>query len=234
SATARSSCSTWKRRSGSARESAARARSSFADGHSLESLPARRASARDRTPQSERGEKLRMNAKEVLEYAKKNNVKIVDLRFTDFPGQWQHCSYPISEVDEGVFEDGLGFDGSSIRGWQAINESDMLMIPDPATAFIDPFLDHPTLVLICNIEDPITRQPYSRDPRWIARKAETYLKSTGFGDVAYFGPEAERVVSSDARFSSGPDHGFYSIDSPEAAWNTGRDESGRNLPDKPR
>jgi len=175
-----------------------------------------------------------MNAKEVLEYAKKNNVKIVDLRFTDWPGQWQHCSYPISELDEGVFENGLGFDGSSIRGWQAINESDMLMIPDPETAFIDPFFEHPTLVLICNIEDPITRKPYSRDPRWIARKAETYLKSTGFGDIAYFGPEAEFFIFNEARFSSGPDHGFYSIDSNEGAWNTGRDESGRNLAYKPR
>jgi glutamine synthetase len=175
-----------------------------------------------------------MNAKEVLEFAKKNNVKIVDLRFTDFPGQWQHCSYPISEVDEGTFEDGMGFDGSSIRGWQAINESDMLMIPDPETAFIDPFFDHPTLVMICNIEDPITRQPYSRDPRWIARKAETYLKSTGFGDTAYFGPEAEFFIFNDARFSSGPDHGFYSINSDEGAWNTGRDEGGRNLAYKPR
>jgi len=175
-----------------------------------------------------------MNAKEVLEYAKKNDVKIVDLRFTDWPGVWQHCSYPISEIDAGVFEDGLGFDGSSIRGWQAINESDMLMVPDPATAFIDPFLDHPTLALICNIEDPITRQPYSRDPRWIARKAENYLKQTGIGDTIYIGPEAEFFLFSDARFSSGPDHGFYSVDSPEGAWNTGREEVGGNLAYKPR
>jgi glutamine synthetase len=175
-----------------------------------------------------------MNAKEVLEYAKKNNVSIVDLRFTDWPGQWQHCSYPIGEITEDVFEDGMGFDGSSIRGWQAINESDMLMVPDPETAFIDPFFDHPTLVLICNIVDPITRQPYSRDPRWISRKAEKYLASTGFGDTAYFGPEAEFFLFNDARFSTGPDHGFYSIDSAEAAWNSGREEGGRNLAYKPR
>ena len=174
-----------------------------------------------------------MNAKEVLEFAKKNNVKIVDLRFTDFPGQWQHCSYPISEIDEDTFENGMGFDGSSIRGWQAINESDMLMVPDPETAFIDPFFDHPTLVMICNIEDPITRQPYSRDPRWIARKAETYLKSTGFGDTAFFGPEAEFFIFNDARFSSGPEHGFYSIDSSEGAWNTGREEEARTSPTSP-
>ena len=175
-----------------------------------------------------------MNPKEVLEYAKKNNVAMVDFRFTDWPGIWQHCSYPIGEIDEGTFEDGLGFDGSSIRGWQVINESDMLMVPDPATAFIDPFLDHPTLAVICNIEDPITRQPYSRDPRWIARKAEKYLNSTGFGDTAFFGPEAEFFLFSDARFSTGPDHGFYSIDSPEAVWNSGREEPGGNLAYKPR
>jgi len=175
-----------------------------------------------------------MNAKEALDYAKKNNVRIVDLRFTDWPGVWQHCSFPISQIGESVFEDGLGFDGSSIRGWQAINESDMLMVPDPATAFIDPFMAEPTLVLICNIEDPITRQPYSRDPRWIARKAENYLKQTGIGDIAYFGPEAEFFLFSDARFSTGPDHGFFSIDSPEAAWNSGREEAGGNLAYKPR
>jgi len=175
-----------------------------------------------------------MTPKEVLEYAKKNNVAIVDLRFTDWPGQWQHCSYPIGEITEDTFEDGMGFDGSSIRGWQAINESDMLMVPDPETAFIDPFFDHPTLVLVCNIVDPITRQPYSRDPRWIARKAEKHLKSTGFGDTAYFGPEAEFFLFNDARFSTGPDHGFYSIDSAEAAWNSGREEGGRNLAYKPR
>ena len=154
-------------------------------------------------------------AKDVLEYAKKNDVEIVDLRFTDWPGVWQHCSYPLSEFSEETFEDGMGFDGSSIRGWQAINESDMLMVPDPETAHIDPFLAVPTLAMVCNIEDPITRKPYSRDPRWIARKAENYLKQTGIGDTGYFGPEAEFFVFSDARFSTGPDHGFYSIDSPE-------------------
>ena len=167
--------------------------------------------------------------KEVLEYAKENNVRIVDLRFTDWPGQWQHCSYPISEIDEGVFENGLGFDGSSIRGWQAINESDMLMVPDPSSAFIDPFFAEPTLVMICDISDPITREPYSRDPRWIAKKAQKYLKQTGIADTVYFGPEAEFFVFSDARFSSGPEHGFYSLDSGEAAWNTGREEAGGNL-----
>jgi len=172
--------------------------------------------------------------KEVLEYAKENNVRIVDLRFTDWPGQWQHCSYPISEVEEDVFENGLGFDGSSIRGWQAINESDMLMVPDPATAFIDPFFAEPTLVMICDISDPITREPYSRDPRWIAKKAQKYLKQTGIADTVNFGPEAEFFVFSDARFSTGPEHGFYSLDSGEAAWNTGREEAGGNLAYKTR
>ena len=175
-----------------------------------------------------------MNAKEVLEYAKKNDIRIVDLRFTDWPGVWQHCSYPISEFDESTFEDGMGFDGSSIRGWQAIHESDMLMVPDPSTALIDPFLKHPTLSMICNIEDPITRARYSRDPRWIATKAENYLKQSGIGDTAYFGPEAEFFIFSDARFSTGADHGFYSIDSPEGIWNSGREEEGGNLAYKPR
>jgi len=175
-----------------------------------------------------------MTPKEVLEFARENNCVMVDLRFTDWPGTWQHCSYPIDFIDEGTFEDGQGFDGSSIRGWQAINESDMLMVPDPNTAFIDPFFAHPTLVMICDIQDPITRESYSRDPRNIAKKAEAYLKSTGVGDTAYFGPEAEFFVFGDARFSTGPDHGFYSIDSPEGSWNTGSEEPGGNLAYKPR
>ena len=131
-----------------------------------------------------------MTPDEVLEYAKQNNVVMVDLRFTDWPGTQQHCSLPISEIDESSFEEGLGFDGSSIRGWQGIHESDMLMIPDHRTAFIDPFFQHPTLVLFCNIVDPITKENYSRDPRWIATKAENFLKLSGIGDTVFFGPEA--------------------------------------------
>ena len=127
-----------------------------------------------------------MNANEVLEFAKQNNAVMVDLRFTDWPGTWQHCSFPINEIAEEHFEDGLGFDGSSIRGWQSIHESDMLMVPDSGTAFIDPFFKHPTLVLISDIVDPITKEPYSRDPRHIARKAENYLRQSGIGDTAYF------------------------------------------------
>jgi glutamine synthetase len=170
-----------------------------------------------------------MNAKQVLEYAKKNNAVMVDLRFTDWPGTWQHCSFPIDFIDESTFEDGMGFDGSSIRGWQSINESDMLMVPDPTTAFMDPFFKHPTLVLICDILDPITKERYSRDPRYIALKAENYLKQSGIGDTIYFGPEAEFFIFDDARFSTGADHGFYSVDSIEGSWNSGSEEAGGNL-----
>ncbi len=175
-----------------------------------------------------------MNAKQVLEYAKKHDVVMVDLRFTDWPGVQQHCSYPISQVNESTFEDGMGFDGSSIRGWQAIHESDMLMIPDPETAFIDPFFTRPTLVMICDIVDPITRENYSRDPRWIAKKAENFLKQSGIGDTINIGPEAEFFIFDSARFNTGPNEGYYHLDSIEGKWNSGRDEDGANLAYKPR
>jgi glutamine synthetase len=175
-----------------------------------------------------------MDAKQVLEYAKKNNAVMMDLRFTDWPGVQQHCTYPISELSIDIFEDGFGFDGSSIRGWQAINESDMLMIPDPTTAFIDPFFEHPTLVMICDIVDPITRENYTRDPRWIAKKAENFLKQSGIGDTAFIGPEAEFFVFGSARFSTGTNEGFYHLDSVEGSWNSGREEEGGNLAHKPR
>jgi glutamine synthetase len=158
---------------------------------------------------------------------------MVDLRFMDFPGLWQHFSVPASELDEGSFEDGFGFDGSSIRGWQPINASDMLVIPDAATAKIDPFFTIPTLVLICNIVDPVTREPYTRDPRYIAQKAENYLKSTGIGDTVFIGPEAEFFIFDDIRFESSRHGAFYAIDSIEGSWNTGRDEC-PNLGYKPR
>ncbi|MFI5306832.1 MAG: type I glutamate--ammonia ligase [Polyangiales bacterium] len=175
-----------------------------------------------------------MDAKQVLKLAKENNVVMVDFRFTDWPGTWQHCSFPIENIDESVFEDGLGFDGSSIRGWQAINESDMLMVPDPTSAFIDPFFKHPTLVLIADIQDPLTRKPYSRDPRFIASKAEAYLKQTGLADTAYIGPEAEFFIFNSARFKTGSNEGYYHIDSAEGVWNTGKDEAGGNLAYRPR
>ena len=169
------------------------------------------------------------NGKEVIDFAKKNNVVMVDCRITDSPGLWQHCSHPISQLEESTFQDGYGFDGSSIRGWKAINESDMLMIPDPSTAFIDPFLAHPTLVLICDVVDPISRQPYGRDPRHVAKRAELYVKQSGIADTAYFGPEAEFFVFNSARFGSSANTGFYELDSNEAAWNTGRAENNANL-----
>ena len=169
-----------------------------------------------------------MNASEVLKFIKKEEIKIVDLRFMDFPGMWQHFSVPAGTIEESTFEEGIGFDGSSIRGWQAINESDMLVMPDPATVFIDPFLNIPTLVIICNIQDPITKQDYGKDPRNVARKAENYLKSTGIGDVAYFGPEAEFFVFDDVVYGSSENESFYRVDSVEGFWNTGADE-GPNL-----
>ena len=174
-----------------------------------------------------------MTPKEVLDMAKENGAKIVDLRFMDFPGLWQHFSVPIGELEESSFEDGFGFDGSSIRGWQPIHASDMLVIPDPSTAKMDPFYAAPTLTLICNIADPTTREPYTRDPRNIAQKADAYLKSSGVGDTAYIGPEAEFFIFDDIRFESTRFGAFYEIDSVEGTWNTGRDE-GPNLGYKPR
>ena len=174
-----------------------------------------------------------MTPKEAVDFAKKNNAKIVDMKFMDLLGSWQHFSVPMCELEEHLFEEGLGFDGSSIRGWQAINNSDMLVIPDPATTVIDPFMKDVTVSMICNIVDPITREKYSRDPRNIAQKAEAYLKSTGIGDTAYFGPEAEFFVFDNVQYDSSANESFYSIDSVEAKWNTGRDED-PNLGHKPR
>lgn len=162
--------------------------------------------------------------KEVLAMCREKDVKAVDLRFMDFPGIWQHFSIPVNKLDEDVFENGLGFDGSSIRGWQSINESDMLVIPVPDTAFIDPFTKLPTLVMTCNIQDPITREDYTRDPRNIARKAVNYLKSTGIGDTCYIGPELEFFIFDDVRFDQNQHEGYYFLDSVEGEWNRGRDE----------
>src|ERR1700737_5548494 len=130
------------------------------------------------------------NPKKVSERGEAEGVKVVDVRFIDLPGTWQHFSVPIGELEEDSFTDGLGFDGSSIRGFQAINESDMLLLPDPDSATIDPILRIPTMYLVCDVHDPITREPYSRDPRYIAKKAEAHLEKTGIGDVSYRGPEA--------------------------------------------
>ena len=145
-----------------------------------------------------------MTPKDVLKLAKEKGAKIVDLRFIDLPGLGQHFSIPVSELSEGIFEDGLGFDGSSIRGFQSIDESDMLLIPDPTSAQMDPFTAVPTLDLICNVKDPVTGKPYTRDPRYIAQKAEAYLKKTGVGDTIYIGPELEFFYFRSSDLNGGP------------------------------
>ncbi|MFO0965811.1 MAG: type I glutamate--ammonia ligase [Gemmataceae bacterium] len=165
-----------------------------------------------------------MPAKEVLALIRDKDIEAIDLRFMDFPGLWQHFSVPADTFSEATFEEGLGFDGSSIRGWQAINESDMLLIPQPDTAFVDPFMVDKTLVMLCNIQDPLTKEDYSRDPRNVARKAVNYMKSTGIADVAYFGPELEFFVFDDVRYDFTTHSGYYFLDSAEGAWNTGREE----------
>ena len=174
-----------------------------------------------------------MAPKEVIDFAKSNKAEIVDLKFMDLLGMWQHFSVPMSELVEHIFEEGLGFDGSSIRGWQAIHASDMLVIPNADTAVMDPFTAVPTLSMICNIVDPITKEKYTRDPRNIAQKAEAYLKSTGIGVTVYFGPEAEFFVFDDVTYDMDYNHAFYCVDSVEGNWNTGRDEE-PNLGYKPR
>jgi glutamine synthetase len=163
---------------------------------------------------------------EVLDMAK--DAKMLDLRFTDLPGIWQHFSMPIRELTEDLFEDGIGFDGSSVRGFQEIHESDMILIPDPTTAFMDPIFAAPTLVLICDVHDPVTRQPYSRNPRYVAKKAESYLKQTGIADMSYWGPEAEFFIFDDVRYASSTNAAFYSVDSVEGWWQSDR-ELGPNL-----
>ena len=174
-----------------------------------------------------------MTPQEVLDFARSHKCDMFDIKFMDLPGIWQHCTYPISELSEDTFVNGRGFDGSSIRGWRAIHASDMLIIPDPSTAIMDPFCKYPTLSLIGDVFDPITREAYNRDPRNIARKAESYLKSTGIADTCYFGPEAEFFIFDDVRYQTSWGSSFYSVDSVEAAWNTGRDEK-PNLGYKPR
>src|ERR1700676_5288923 len=173
-----------------------------------------------------------MNPKEILELVRKKEVHQVDLRFTDLPGLSQHVSYPISQLTEESFQDGFGMDGSSIRGWAAINESDMLLIPDASTAFIDPFYEIKTLVMVCDVIDPITRQNYNRDPRWISRKAELYLQNSGVGDTAFFGAEAEFFIFDNVRFDQNQHSGFYFIDAEEGRWNSGREKD--NLGYRPR
>jgi glutamine synthetase len=173
---------------------------------------------------------------DVMEFARSRKVAQVDFKFVDLPGQWQHFTIPVNMFDEDLFAEGIGFDGSSIRGFQAIQESDMLLFPDPATAVIDPFSAKvPTLSLICNVKDPISGEAYTRDPRYVAQKAEAYLKSTGIADASYFGPEAEFFVFDSVRFDQNQHSGYYHIDSDEGAWNSGRSNDGKpNLGHRPR
>jgi glutamine synthetase len=174
-----------------------------------------------------------MKPSDVLKYAQDNGAKMIDCKFIDLPGSWQHITYPVERLEEGL-EEGYGFDGSSIRGWQAINNSDMVMMPDPTTAIMDPFPKVPTLSLTCNAVDPITLQPYHRCPRSLAQRAEAYLKSTGIADTVLFGPEAEFYIFDDVRFEERPNGTFYEVDSVEGAWNSGRREEGGNKGYKPR
>lgn len=174
-----------------------------------------------------------MNLKELIKYSKDKHLEFIDLKFTDIPGLWQHITIPIQQLDEDLVIHGIGFDGSSIRGFQPINESDMLIKPDPETAFIDPFAADPTLSMICNVKDPLTQIPYSRDPRNVGQKAERYLSVCGIADQVFFGPEPEFYIFDDVRFEQTYNTGFYRVDSTEGFWNTARDE-GPNLGYKPR
>ncbi len=166
---------------------------------------------------------------DVQKIAADGGAQVVDFKFIDLPGVWQHFSIPVEDLQPDIFEDGLGFDGSSVRGFQKIHESDMLLMPDPDTAYMDPMREAPTMSIICNVEDPLTRQPYSRDPRHIAKKAETFLEGTGIADTSYWGPEPEFYIFNDVRYSQTANSGSYSVDSTEGAWNTGREEEGGNL-----
>ncbi|HET9481344.1 MAG TPA: type I glutamate--ammonia ligase, partial [Candidatus Polarisedimenticolia bacterium] len=170
---------------------------------------------------------------QVLELVRSRKLQVVDVKFCDLPGTWQHFSIPANALDEDVFREGLGFDGSSIRGFKAINESDMLLLPDPASAFVDPVLEVPTLSLTCDIYDPITLEPYSRDPRFIGFKAEEYLKTTGIATTSCWGPEAEFFIFNSVRYDQSAHEGYYHIDSEEGVWNTGRNGT-PNLGHRPR
>jgi glutamine synthetase len=173
-----------------------------------------------------------MKPQDVITLAKNHDCKFVDLKFIDLPGTWQHTTVPVGRLSEELFEEGLGFDGSSVRGWQPINASDMKIAPDPTTAKVDPFYSHKTLSMICDVSDPITGQPYGRDPRYIAKKAENHLKASGVADTFYVGPESEFFIFDSVRYDTSEGGAFYEVDSEEAAWNTGGE--GPNLGHKVR
>ncbi|NJK61051.1 MAG: type I glutamate--ammonia ligase [Oscillatoriales cyanobacterium SM2_1_8] len=166
---------------------------------------------------------------DVLKMIKDQGIKMVDLKFVDLPGIWQHCSFYYNMIDEDAFTDGVPFDGSSIRGWKSINESDMAMVPDPSTAWIDPFMKEPTLSMICSIKEPRSGQPYDRCPRAIAQKAEAFLQTTGIADTAYFGPEPEFFIFDNVQYGTEMHQSYYKVDSEEGLWNTGRSEANGNL-----
>jgi glutamine synthetase len=172
------------------------------------------------------------DAREALEWARETTAKMVDLKFCDLLGTWQHMTLPISAFDESAFDDGLGFDGSSIRGWQGISESDMLLMPDASSALLDPFTEAPTLSLICEIADPLTREGYAKDPRRIAKRAEDYLRSTGIADTAYMGPECEFFVFDEVSHDLGPNRAHYFVDSGEGHWNSGKPGLGYTVREK--
>ncbi len=173
-----------------------------------------------------------MTAKDFFQFAEQHNALMVDLKFTDLLGSWQHCSFPIETWDESTFEHGVGFDGSSIRGWQGIHQSDMLAVPDPTTAVLDPFFERPTVSVIADIVDPVTLEDYTRDPRHVTRKAEAHMRETGIADTCHIGPEPEFFIFDQVRYEQNEHHGFYEIDSVEGAWNTARFEE-PNLGYKP-
>ena len=171
---------------------------------------------------------------DVLKLGKQNGAQFVDIRFSDLPGLMQHFSMPFEELTEESFEEGFGFDGSSIRGFQEIQESDMILVPDAETAVMDPFRQHPTLIVNAFVKDPLTNEFYTRDPRYIARKAEDYLRGTGIADTAYFGPEAEFYIFDSIRFDQNQHSAYHYIDAVEGVWNSGAEENGKNLGYKPR
>ena len=169
---------------------------------------------------------------EALQWAIESKATMVDLKFCDLLGTWQHVSLPISGFDVSAFDEGLGFDGSSIRGWKGISESDMLLMPQAETAILDPFTETPTLSLVCEIVDPVTREPYAKDPRRVARRAEEYLRSTGIADTAYFGPECEFFVFDEVSYELAPNRAHYAVDSPEGHWNSGKPGLGYTVREK--
>jgi glutamine synthetase len=175
------------------------------------------------------GAKSAPAAKEAIAWAGETQARMVDLKFCDLLGTWQHMSLPVTSFKESAFDEGLGFDGSSIRGWQGISESDMLLMPDASSAILDPFTEAPTLSLVCEIADPITREPYARDPRGVAKRAETYLESTGIADTAYVGPECEFFVFDEVSYELGTNTSHYLVDSAEGHWNSGKPGLGNTI-----